>query len=171
MENLDHPELVNYIQAENGFAEQVMRKTKFLRRTVLNRLHVPQTLPPLTTVAHGYEYYSRTSAYGMVYLRKKLGSKDATEEVLLNAGFLRSLNMSIRKVLLSPNHTIFAYNTETEGMEYGDLHFKYLNDKNAETEVLHDVFNFVWANDGIVYYTVPNEQLRPYRVIFIFLYH
>ena len=46
------------------------------------RLHVPQTLPPLTTVAHGYEYYSRTSAYGMVYLRKKLGDRDATEVII-----------------------------------------------------------------------------------------
>ncbi|KAG2218836.1 hypothetical protein INT45_007603 [Circinella minor] len=139
MENLDHPEMKR-------------------------RLHVPQTLPPLTTIAHGYEYYSRTSSYGMVYLRKKLGDRNATEEVLLNAGFLRSLNMTIRKVLLSPDHSIFAYSTETEGMEYGDLHFKYLNDKEADTEVLYDVFNFVWANDSTVFYTVPNEQLRPHKV-------
>ena len=48
------------------------------------RLHVPQTLSPLTTVAHGYEYYSRTSAYGMVYLRKKLGDRGATEVIIKN---------------------------------------------------------------------------------------
>ncbi|KAI7877433.1 hypothetical protein K492DRAFT_150602 [Lichtheimia hyalospora FSU 10163] len=100
----------------------------------------------------------------MVYLRKKLGTKK--EQVLLNAGFLRSLNMSIRKVLLSPDHNIFAYNTETEGMEYGDLHLKDLNEEaqGEKNEILHDVFNFVWANNETVYYTVPNEQLRPYRV-------
>lgn len=51
------------------------------------------------------------------------------KQVLLNAGFLRSLNMSIRKVLLSPDHTVFAYNTEREGMEYGELHFKDLEDR------------------------------------------
>lgn len=38
--------------------------------------------------------------------------------------------MSIRKVLLSPDHSIFAYNTEREGMEYGELHFKDLNNKS-----------------------------------------
>lgn len=37
--------------------------------------------------------------------------------------------MSVRKVLLSPDHSIFAYNTEREGMEYGELHFKDLNDR------------------------------------------
>lgn len=30
--------------------------------------------------------------------------------------------------------------------------------------MLDNVFNFVWANDNVVYYTVPNAQLRPYRV-------
>ncbi|KAG0187414.1 hypothetical protein DFQ28_006378 [Apophysomyces sp. BC1034] len=73
--------------------------------------------------------------------------------------------MSIRKVLLSPDHTVFAYNTEREGMEYGELHFKDLAGRETwKNEVLDDVFNFVWANDQTVYYTVPNEQLRPYRV-------
>ncbi|KAI9251219.1 prolyl oligopeptidase [Sporodiniella umbellata] len=73
--------------------------------------------------------------------------------------------MSIRKVLLSPNHTIFAYNTEREGVEYGELHFKDLEDRDEwENEVLENVFNFVWANNKTVYYTVPNSQLRPYQV-------
>lgn len=30
--------------------------------------------------------------------------------------------------------------------------------------MLDNVFNFVWANDQVVYYTVPNAQLRPYQV-------
>ncbi|KAI8077145.1 prolyl oligopeptidase [Thamnidium elegans] len=170
MENISDPHLGTYIQSENEFTRQSMRKHKFLHKIVLQemkkRLHIPNVLPPLKTVAHGYEYYSTTSAYGMVYLRKKLGEgKDAPEQVLLNSGFLRSMNMSIRKVLLSPDHSIFAYNTEREGVEYGELHFKDLNNKNHwENEVLDNVFNFVWANDQTVYYTVPNAQLRPYQV-------
>lgn len=147
-----------------------MQQYKFLHKVVLQeikrRLYVPNVQPPLKTVSNGYEYYSTTSMYGMVYLRKKLGQgRDAPEQVLLNSGFLRSMNMSIRKVLLSPDQSIFAYNTEREGMEYGELHFKDLNDREDwENEVLDHVFNFVWANDQTVYYTVPNAQLRPYQV-------
>ncbi|ORX61634.1 hypothetical protein DM01DRAFT_1126440 [Hesseltinella vesiculosa] len=75
------------------------------------------------------------------------------------------MNVTIRKVLLSPDHTIFAYNTEREGMEYGDLHFKDLhNRQDWEGEILQDVFNFVWANDQTVFYTMANEQLRPCKV-------
>ncbi|KAF7723205.1 hypothetical protein EC973_002280 [Apophysomyces ossiformis] len=147
-----------------------MRKHRFLQRIVLKemkrRLSTPKVLPPIKTVANGYEYYSTTSIYGMVYLRKPLGQgRDAPEQVLLNSGFLKTMNMSIRKVLLSPDHTVFAYNTEREGVEYGELHFKDLAGREHwKNEVLDDVFNFVWANDETLYYTVPNEQLRPYRV-------
>ncbi|KAL0138712.1 prolyl oligopeptidase [Mucor lusitanicus] len=170
MENLSDQHLGSYIKAENEFTRQSMRQHKFLHKVVLQemkrRLYIPNVLPPLKTVANGYEYYSTTSAYGMVYLRKKLGEgRDAPEQVLLNSGFLRSMNMSVRKVLLSPDHSIFAYNTEREGMEYGELHFKDLNNRAQwENQVLDNVFNFVWANDQVVYYTVPNAQLRPYQV-------
>jgi oligopeptidase B len=37
--------------------------------------------------------------------------------------------MSIRKVLVSKDHSIFGYITEREGMEYGELHFKDLNNR------------------------------------------
>ncbi|RUP44284.1 prolyl oligopeptidase family-domain-containing protein, partial [Jimgerdemannia flammicorona] len=87
-------------------------------------------------------------------------------EILLDTSFLRSTNSNIRKVLLSPDHTIFAYTIEHEGMETGSLHFKDLTGgKNVKDNVLEEVFNFVWANDNMtVYYTVPNEQLRPWQV-------
>lgn len=66
------------------FTRQSMRQHKFLHKIVLQemkrRLYIPNVLPPLKTVANGYEYYSTTSAYGMVYLRKKLGEgRDAPE--------------------------------------------------------------------------------------------
>lgn len=170
MEDISNPNLGTYIKSENEFTNQFMRQHKFLHKVVLQemkkKLHIPNSLPPLKTASNGYEYYSTTSAYGMVYLRKKIGEgRDAPEQVLLNSGFLRSMNMSIRKVLMSRDHSIFAYITEREGMEYGELHFKDLNDRSDwENEVLDNVFNFVWANDNVVYYTVPNGQLRPYQV-------
>jgi oligopeptidase B len=47
-------------------------------------LYIPNVLPPLKTVANGYEYYSTTSTYGMVYLRKKLSEgRDAPEVIFI----------------------------------------------------------------------------------------
>lgn len=48
------------------------------------------------------------------------------------------MNMSIRKVLMSRDHSVFAYITEREGMEYGELHFKDLNDR-SDWEVRLDI--------------------------------
>ncbi|KAI8639279.1 prolyl oligopeptidase family-domain-containing protein [Parasitella parasitica] len=58
--------------------------------------------------------------------------------------------MSVRKVLLSPNHSIFAYNTEREGMEYGELHFKDL-DNRADWEVFAHVIGTDQSQDVLVY--------------------
>ncbi|KAI8381259.1 prolyl oligopeptidase family-domain-containing protein [Radiomyces spectabilis] len=49
------------------------------------------------------------------------------------------MNISIRKVLLSPDHAIFAYNTEREGMEYGELHLKDLNHRDQWTVYAHRI--------------------------------
>lgn len=60
------------------------------------RLYIPNVLPPLKTVANGYEYYSTTSAYGMVYLRKKLGEgRDAPEVFIENETALQAKNQII----------------------------------------------------------------------------
>ncbi|SAM00587.1 hypothetical protein [Absidia glauca] len=168
MENLADPHLPGYIQAENDYCRKFMRQHRFLHRVVLKemkqKLATADHAGPLKTAAHGYEYYTTTSPYGLIYLRKPLGQgRHAPEQVLLNAGFLRSMNTSVRKVLLSPDHSIFAYNTEREGMEYGDLHLKDLDNRGRD-ETLEDVFNFVWANDHTVYYTMADTQLRPCQV-------
>lgn len=62
-----------------------MKQHKFLRKVVLQemkrKLYTPDALPPLKTVAKGYEYYSTNSSHGMIYLRKKLGEGNHAPEV------------------------------------------------------------------------------------------
>lgn len=73
------------IDSYHRFTRQSMRRHKFLHKVVLQemkrRLYIPNGLPPLKTVSNGYEYYSTTSPYGMVYLRKKLGEGEDSPEV------------------------------------------------------------------------------------------
>ncbi|KAI8069299.1 prolyl oligopeptidase [Gongronella butleri] len=60
------------------------------------------------------------------------------------------MNMTIRKVLMSPDHSIFAYNTEREGMEYGDLHFKDLQNRPQWQVYAHRI-GTDQAQDVLVY--------------------
>lgn len=71
-----------------SYIRQFLGRHKLLHRIVLQemkkRLYLPNVLPPLKTVAKGYEYYSTTSTNGMVYLRKKLDEgRDAREVELI----------------------------------------------------------------------------------------
>jgi oligopeptidase B len=90
----------------NRFTRQSMRQHKFLHKIVLQemkkKLYSPNTLPPLKTISNGYEYYSTTSAYGMVYLRKKLGEgRDAPEVFIF---FLCFTNLYISNVIINSKY-------------------------------------------------------------------
>ncbi|ORE09065.1 hypothetical protein BCV72DRAFT_248385 [Rhizopus microsporus var. microsporus] len=65
--------------------------------------------------------------------------------------------MSIRKVLLSPDHTIFAYNVEREGMEYGELHFKDLNDREDWEVYAHRIGTD--QSEDILIFEEPNDTI------------
>ncbi len=88
----------------------------------------------------------------------------------MDSKWLTGTNKCIRSLLISPDHNKLAYLIEQEGEETGILHFKNLNDNSiSHNEKLEEVFNFVWGSDSkIVYYTIPDEQLRPYKVFLTF---
>ncbi|KAF9105107.1 hypothetical protein BGX29_000677 [Mortierella sp. GBA35] len=127
-------------------------------------LRTRKVAAPLTTTVRGYEYYTKTSRYGMVYCRRRKSSSMAKEEILLDSAYLPE-NCNIKKVLLSTGHHIFSFLTLEEGEELGSLHFRDLNRALPFDEVLEGVFNFVWGNDNkTVYYTKSTDVLRPYQV-------
>lgn len=169
MANKDDPDLRNYIQAENTYAHEYFASEAaaihLLNREMKQVLRTKRVSAPLTTTVRGYEYYTKTSRYGMVYCRRrKSASAMVKEEVLLDSAYLPE-NCNIKKVLLSTGHHIFSFLTLEEGEELGSLHFRDLNRAEPFDEVLENVFNFVWGNDNkTVYYTKSTDVLRPYQV-------
>ncbi|KAF9908089.1 hypothetical protein EC991_010217 [Linnemannia zychae] len=167
MANKDDPDLREYIHAENTYAHEYFASETaaihLLNREMKQLLRTRKVSAPLTTTVRGYEYYTKTSRYGMVYCRRRK-SPMAKEEVLLDSAYLPE-NCNIKKVLLSTGHHIFSFLTLEEGEELGSLHFRDLNRGEPFDEVLEDVFNFVWGNDNkTVYYTKSTDVLRPYQV-------
>ncbi|KAF9149352.1 hypothetical protein BG015_008864 [Linnemannia schmuckeri] len=169
MANKDDPDLRDYIHAENTYAHEYFASEAaaihLLNREMKQVLRTKRVSAPLTTTVRGYEYYTKTSRYGMVYCRRmKSASAMVKEEILLDSAYLPE-NCNIKKVLLSTGHHIFSFLTLEEGEELGSLHFRDLNRAEPFEEVLEDVFNFVWGNDNkTVYYTKSTDVLRPYQV-------
>src|SRR5581483_1954532 len=83
----------------------------------------------------------------------------------MDSKWLRGTNKIIRSLLISPDHHKLAYLIGNEGEETGVLRFKNLNNLNENYEELEKIFNFAWgSNSKILYYTMTDEQLRPYKV-------
>ncbi|KAI1312978.1 hypothetical protein EDD11_002799 [Mortierella claussenii] len=167
MSNKDDPDLRNYVQAENTYAQEYFASEAaaihLVRREMNQVLRTQKISAPLTTTVRGYEYYTKTSRYGMVYCRRRKLAM-AKEEVLLDSAYLPE-NCHVKKVLLSTAHHIFSFLTLEEGEELGSLHFRDLARSEPYDEVLEGVFNFVWGNDNkTVYYTQSTDVLRPYQV-------
>src|ERR1044072_8153608 len=131
-------------------------------------------MAPIKIYADEYEYYTILTEHGLKYCRNKKGFP-STEMVLLDSKWLRGTNKLIRSLLISPDHNKLAYLIEQEGEETGVLYFKNLNNLN-EDSISHEkklkIFNFVWgSNSKVIYYTITDDQLRPYKVIWqILLY-
>ncbi|CAG8785741.1 506_t:CDS:2, partial [Acaulospora morrowiae] len=130
------------------------------------KLITKTTAPPVKVVEHGYEYYTRSCLHGSIYCRRKLGYR-SSEEVILDSKIFSGTNKQVKYVLLSTDHNLLAYLVEQEGEEVGTLYFKDLSrNLNFQKEELDKVFNFVWGtNTQTIYYTVVDEQLRPYKVL------
>ncbi|KAG0240221.1 hypothetical protein BGW41_007126 [Actinomortierella wolfii] len=167
MHNKNSPELRKYIEAENSYANDYFASdgaaVHLLSRELTQVLRTKKISEPVVTVVKGFEYYTRTSRYGMIYCRRKR-TPMAQEEIMLDSKYLPEY-CNVKKVLLSTSHNIFAFLTEDEGEELGALHFRDLDRAQPFDEVLEDVFNFVWGSDDkTVYYTRANQVLRPYQV-------
>ncbi|CAG8596700.1 7708_t:CDS:10 [Rhizophagus irregularis] len=148
-----------------------MKGTKLLQQRLtyeLKKKLITQgtgTMAPIKIYADEYEYYTILTEHGLKYCRNKKGFP-STEMVLLDSKWLRETNKHIRSLLISPDHRKLAYLLEQEGEETGVLHFKNLNENSIiYDEKLKKIFNFVWgSNSKIIYYTITDEQLRPYKV-------
>ncbi|CAG8676715.1 16470_t:CDS:2, partial [Racocetra fulgida] len=149
MQDLNNQDVREYIAAENEFMK--------------NKLMTPGIISPLKVVSNGYEYYTMPSNYGSIYYRRKKENL-SDEEVLLDSKQFARENKQIKSVLLSTDENLLGYLIEKEGDEVGSLHFKDLSRHN-NYQMLSGVFNFLWGtNIHAVYYTVTDEQLRPYKV-------
>lgn len=127
-------------------------------------LSLDQSQPVLPEIVDGYEYFSKPSSRGSIYTRRRLGS--VMEELVFDESVLEP-GHSLKTLSISPNHVMVGFIVEEEGSEVGDLYFQTVGGKVVTKPELRSIFHFEWSNDSkAVYYTVPNNELRPYKVYY-----
>jgi oligopeptidase B len=171
LRNRDNPEVMKYLEAENKYAQEIMKPMEKLQEKLYSELlsRIKETDLTVPEKIDDYHYYTRTEEgkQYQIYCRKK-GTLNAPEEVLLDLNELSVghsyLALGIYKV--SPNHQLLAYSLDTNGSEAFNLYFKNLESgKLLKDEIPNTYYSVEWANDNqTLFYTVLDEAKRPYQL-------
>ena len=171
LRDVDDPETIPYLEAENAYLEATMKSTEGLQEDLYKemRARIKEDDSSVPEKEGDYFYYTRYETDGQyaIYCRKR-GSLDAAEEVLLDVNALAEgvAYMRIGVCRNSPDHRWLAYSTDEDGGEEYTLRVRNLETGEDLTEAFPKTYySLAWANDSrTFFYTVLDENHRPVKV-------
>jgi oligopeptidase B len=167
----DNPKVIEYLNAENEYTEKILQPYTELQENLFQELkaRIKEDDDSVPIKKDNYYYYTRVAAgqQYMIYCRKH-GNLNSPEEIILDENQLAEGKAYFRLGTfdVSPNHKLLAYSEDIDGSESYTLRIKNLETGELYSEVLENTFySLEWVNDNqTFYYTVLDENLRPYRL-------
>jgi oligopeptidase B len=168
----DNPEVIDYLNAENEYAEKAMAHTKGLEENLFDEIKArfKQTDMSVPYRRDDYFYYSRyeQGREYPIYARKR-GSLDRPEEVILNGNALAEGHefFSIGGWAVSSGQDLLAYAVDTQGRRIYTIYFKDLRTGELFSDVIPNITeNLAWANDNetLFYAKQDPTTLRAYLI-------
>ena len=168
----ENPEVIAFLEAENGFAEKQMAHAKALEEKLFEEIksRFKQTDMTVPYRRDGYFYYTRyeEGKEYPIYGRKR-GALDQAEEIVLNGNELAEGHefFSIGGWAMSSAQDIVAYAVDTQGRRIHTIYFKDLSTGKLLTDVLPEVTeNLAWAEDNktIFYAKHDPATLRAFQI-------
>ena len=172
----DNPEVTVYLEAENAYAEAVMKPLDGLRDSLYQEMlsHVKQTDVSVPFRDGGWWYLTRTEEgkqYAIHSRQRGTASgpdADAPEQVILDGNKLAEGHafFDIGATDISRDGRWLAYTTDTTGFRQYTLHIKDLETGETLPGEVERVGSVVWAADNrSLFYTVEDEeQKRQYQL-------
>ena len=160
----NNPAVLAHLQAENSYAETVMKPTAPLQEKLYNEMlgHIKQTDTNVPYRSGNYFYYSRTEKGKQypIFCRKK-GSVAAPEEVILDQNELAKGHnfMSLGAIVPSDDGNLLAYSTDNTGYRQFLLEVKDLRTGQLLPEKIERVTAFVWAQDNKTLFYVTEDAV------------
>ncbi len=168
----EHPDVLEYLKAENDYAEGIMAHTKSLEDELFHEIkgRIKQTDLSVPFKLGSYYYYVRYEPereYG-IYCRK-YQSLDNPEEIMLDANVLAEGHefFSLGNWMVSADEDLLAYAIDTQGRRVYSVYIKNL----VTGETLQDMIpnmtgNMDWANDNrtLFYSRQDPETLRAHQI-------
>jgi len=159
-----NPAVLAHLQAENSYAETMMKPTAALQEKLYNEMlsHIKQTDTNVPYRWGNYFYYTRTEEGKQypIFCRKK-GSLDAAEEVVIDQNELAKGQkfMSIGVFAPSDDGNLLAYSTDNTGYRQYTLQIKDLRTGAIFPERIERVNSLSWANDNKTFFYVTEDAV------------
>ncbi|HVS74098.1 MAG TPA: S9 family peptidase [Candidatus Acidoferrales bacterium] len=165
-----NPEVAGYLEAENSYADAIMRPTEALQKKLYDEMlsHIKETDVNVPYKEGGYFYYSRWEAGKQypIFARKK-GSLEAPEQITLDVNELAKGEkfMSLGGYRASDDGYLLAYSTDNTGFRQYRLHVRDLRTGKDLPDTAEKTGSIAWANDNqTLFYSVEDSAKRQYRL-------
>ena len=172
MRDVDDPELLDYLRAENAAAERFFAPHADTIETVYGEIRSRvQETDMSTPVEFGPWWYVTSTTEGLNYPIHHRGptAERATEVVLLDENVEAEGHdfFDLGAFDVSMDHRMAAWSTDLAGDEHYTLRFRDLTTGTDLDDRIDDTSNagIAWSRDGQwVFYVTPDEQERPATV-------
>ena len=180
----DNPEVIAHLEAENAFTGASLAHTEGLQKIVYDEIvsRIQETDLSVPVRRQGWWYYAR-SVEGLQYpihCRCPAGSADTRppglgpsdavpdEQILLDENREATGHdfFELGGLVVSPDHGVLAWASDTAGGERYTLRFRDLASRTDLADVVEGTYyGLAWANDNrTIFYTRPNDAMRPFQV-------
>lgn len=168
----DSPEVIDYLNEENAYREEVMKETEGLQKKLYEEMvgRIKQDDSSVPYELDGFFYYTRYQEGDQypLYCRKK-GSLDAEEEIMLNVNELAEgySYYQVSGISVRPDSKMIAFGVDTVSRRIYTIHFKDLETGEILKESVPNTSgSSTWAEDNktVFYCSKDRQTLRQDRV-------
>jgi len=169
MREKSNPEVASYLEAENAYADAVMKPTEAFQQTLYGEMlgRIQETDVNVPYRQGAYFYYSRTEQGKQYPILCRKESLEGPEQVTLDLNVLAEGHtfMSLGAYVVSDDGHLLAYSTDSSGFRQYDLFIKDLRTGQTGLAVAEKTGSVAWAADGAtLFYVVEDEAKRPHRL-------
>ncbi len=166
-----NPGVIEYIEAENRYAADMMKHTEPLQRSLFEEMRerTAETDESVPETMDGFLYYRRTEKGKQypIHCRKFEYMDDEEEEIVLDENEIAEGNVFFKVSLVrpSPDHNLLMYLADTDGSERHTLFVKDLETGETLPDRIANTHDAEWANDGrTIFYSTMGPDYRPDKV-------
>src|SRR5258708_7421119 len=170
MREKSNPEVAQYLEAENAYADSVMKPTEGLQKKLYDEMvsHIKQTDVSVPYRKGGYLYYARWEAGKQYQIRaRKKESAGAPEQITVDINELAKDQkfMALAAYEVSDDGNLLAYSTDNTGFRQYRMHVRDLRTGHDLSDTAEKSGSIAWANDNqTLFYTVEDPAKRQYRL-------